>query len=243
MAECFCGCGREVPFGRARVHNALGKMYDELLPVLEGALERESGPAGASELADFVDRGRRLREDVRGLVHKTKDRKDFDKDASSKWTHEAIERRKAIAEEAIEAGYTGSAWTAAKLLTAGRRAPARVVAVEDTGVTANNDPRVKIVLQVEPPGEPPFQVERKLVVSRVAIPRRGESVEVAYDPADPEKLTFTRDDLVDDPLAPLAPTPAQDPLDQLAKLGELRSAGVLTEEEFSAQKRRILGEG
>lgn len=33
---------------------------------------------------------------------------------------------------------------------------------------------------------------------------------------------------------------APSPLDQLAQLGELRAAGVLTEAEFEAQKARIL---
>jgi len=49
----------------------------------------------------------------------------------------------------------------------------------------------------------------------------------------------------------LAPAPAQpapvaapadepDPLEQLQKLGELKAAGVLTEEEFAVQKAKIL---
>jgi hypothetical protein len=38
--------------------------------------------------------------------------------------------------------------------------------------------------------------------------------------------------------APAAPE--ADPLDQLKKLGELKAAGVLTEEEFAAQKAKIL---
>jgi hypothetical protein len=41
-----------------------------------------------------------------------------------------------------------------------------------------------------------------------------------------------------------APPPADDmdaKLDQLRRLGELQAQGVLTEEEFAAQKRRILG--
>jgi hypothetical protein len=41
-----------------------------------------------------------------------------------------------------------------------------------------------------------------------------------------------------------APTPADDmdaKLAQLRELGELKSQGMLTEEEFAAQKRRILG--
>ena len=38
-----------------------------------------------------------------------------------------------------------------------------------------------------------------------------------------------------------APAAAQpDPLDQLKKLGELRDSGVLTEEEFTAQKAKLL---
>ena len=41
------------------------------------------------------------------------------------------------------------------------------------------------------------------------------------------------------PAAPAAPA-EDDMLDQLQKLGELKAAGVLTEEEFAAQKAKIL---
>jgi Short C-terminal domain len=37
-----------------------------------------------------------------------------------------------------------------------------------------------------------------------------------------------------------APAPAADPIEQLTKLGELRDTGVLTEEEFAAQKAKLL---
>jgi Short C-terminal domain len=37
------------------------------------------------------------------------------------------------------------------------------------------------------------------------------------------------------------PAPAADPIEQLTKLGELRDKGVLTEEEFAAQKAKLLG--
>ena len=40
---------------------------------------------------------------------------------------------------------------------------------------------------------------------------------------------------------PQAPPPAADPIEQLTKLGELRDKGVLTEEEFAAQKAQLLG--
>ncbi len=35
--------------------------------------------------------------------------------------------------------------------------------------------------------------------------------------------------------------PAADPIQQLKELGELRDSGVLTDEEFAAQKAKILG--
>ena len=35
--------------------------------------------------------------------------------------------------------------------------------------------------------------------------------------------------------------PAEDPMELLAKLGQLHTEGVLTDEEFAAQKARILG--
>ena len=41
------------------------------------------------------------------------------------------------------------------------------------------------------------------------------------------------------PLTPTAPS-QEDKLDQLKQLGELKAAGVLTEEEFAAQKAKIL---
>ena len=41
--------------------------------------------------------------------------------------------------------------------------------------------------------------------------------------------------------APPPPAAAPDPIEQRRRLGELRSQGVLTQEEFDEQKRRILG--
>ena len=40
---------------------------------------------------------------------------------------------------------------------------------------------------------------------------------------------------------PRPPRRRADPVEQLTKLGELRDSGVLTEEEFAAQKAKILG--
>jgi Short C-terminal domain len=40
---------------------------------------------------------------------------------------------------------------------------------------------------------------------------------------------------------PQAAPPAEDPIAQLKKYAELRDAGILTEEEFAAEKAKILG--
>jgi hypothetical protein len=42
-----------------------------------------------------------------------------------------------------------------------------------------------------------------------------------------------------EPAAP--PPPAVDPIEQLKQLAELKNQGILTEEEFAAQKAKILG--
>jgi hypothetical protein len=39
---------------------------------------------------------------------------------------------------------------------------------------------------------------------------------------------------------PAPPAPAGDPRERIAKLHELRTSGVLTEEEFQAQKAKLL---
>lgn len=41
--------------------------------------------------------------------------------------------------------------------------------------------------------------------------------------------------------APAAPAPAVDPVEQLSRLADLHDRGVLTDEEFAAQKARLLG--
>jgi hypothetical protein len=43
------------------------------------------------------------------------------------------------------------------------------------------------------------------------------------------------------PPAPAAAAPAADPIEQLKELGALHQQGILTDEEFAAQKAKILG--
>ena len=43
------------------------------------------------------------------------------------------------------------------------------------------------------------------------------------------------------PAAPAPQAPQEDPIAQLERLGALKAQGILTEEEFAAQKAKILG--
>jgi Short C-terminal domain len=216
------------------------------------------------------------------------------------------------------------------ILSHGVQARAVVTQVQDTGISVNNNPRVKLTLEVQPDGGLPFEVTKKMTVSRLNVPDIGTTIWVRYDPDDKSKFeidqakndeagataapaaatgdaslgtfpiggaTFTttidggsavidarnvpglREELmkaVQDvqaggnpaelrdavmkamsqgtainlpsgavpagALTPAAPAPAEDPLDQLSKLNDLRKSGALTEAEFEAQKAKILGE-
>jgi Short C-terminal domain len=59
------------------------------------------------------------------------------------------------------------------------------------------------------------------------------------------QIAADREQAYQDQYAPPPPEPAaepaRDPIDQLKGLAELKAQGVLTEEEFAAQKAKILG--
>ncbi len=88
-------------------------------------------------------------------------------------------------------GFFGGGKRKRRLEEAGVQAPAQVLSVQDTGVTVNNNPRVKLTLSVTPQdGSAAFQVSTKQTVSRVAIPRAGDGFMIKYDPDDHENFEF-----------------------------------------------------
>jgi hypothetical protein len=142
---------------------------------------------------------------------------------------------------------------AANLVATGAKAIGTVLSVQDTGMTMNDNPRIKMTFRIEPiDGSPPFDAEKTKVVSRVQIPRAGDRYPVWYDLEDSSLWAFgtVENDEgraqirqmfgaaaesitgVGNPAAAAAPAPAApeaDPLERLNKLGELRAAGVLTD--------------
>ena len=158
----------------------------------------------------------------------------------------------------------------AELFQSGAKGIGTVTLVQDTGMTINDNPRIKMTFRVEPlDGSPPFDAHKTKTVSRLQIPRQGERYPVWYDKADPETWAFAM--IADDTgraqlrqmfgaaaeqfvgmggapaaagpvaTAPAAAAPAQDPVERLQKLGELRAQGVITDAEFEEQKAKLLG--
>jgi hypothetical protein len=156
---------------------------------------------------------------------------------------------------------------AENLLATGSKGIGTVLNVQDTGMTMNDNPRVKMTFRIEPlDGSPPFDAEKTKVVSRVQIPRSGDRYPVWYDPADADSWAFATIDndegrqqirqlfgaaaetvtgmgspaVAAAPAAPAAAAP--DPVERLRKLDELLKAGVLTEAEFAEKKAEILAQ-
>ena len=149
---------------------------------------------------------------------------------------------------------------AAELFETGAKGAGTVIQVQDTGMTVNDNPRVKMAWRIEPlDGSPAFDAQKTTTVSRVEIPRQGDRYPVWYDPQDTSKWAYAT--IVDEqgratmrqlfgevaetfvgmgvPAAP--PSQGQDTVAQLQQLADLHSQGVLTDDEFAAQKAKLLG--
>ena len=80
---------------------------------------------------------------------------------------------------------------AGELFETGAKGAGTVISVEDTGMTVNDNPRVKMTFRVEPlDGSPAFDATKKATVSRVQIPRQGDRYPVWYDQQDPSKWAY-----------------------------------------------------
>src|SRR5688500_18420174 len=150
---------------------------------------------------------------------------------------------------------------AADLMASGAKGVGTVVSVRDTGMTVNDNPRVEMVFRVEPlDGSPTMDLSKKTTVSRVEIPRQGDRYPVWYDAQDTSTWAYatiadeTGRDTVRQMFGDVADTfvgmgtpaaPAggggQDVAAQLTQLADLKNQGLLTDEEFEAQKAKLLG--
>lgn len=70
------------------------------------------------------------------------------------------------------------------LAQSGMEGTAEVVSIEDTGKLVNFNPIVKLHLKVQTAFGPAFETTGELMVSKIAIPRKGDTVKIKYNPAD-----------------------------------------------------------
>jgi hypothetical protein len=76
------------------------------------------------------------------------------------------------------------------LMASGLVGQGTINAIQDTGVTINENPECEISVTVTLPGRDPYQATLKQVVSRIAIPsfQPGATVPVRVSPQDPSVL-------------------------------------------------------
>jgi hypothetical protein len=68
-----------------------------------------------------------------------------------------------------------------RLLQIGVKGVGTIVGVQDTGITVNNNPFIKMEVEVKPG----IHAVISMTVSRVGIPRPGDQVGIIYDPSKP----------------------------------------------------------
>ena len=70
------------------------------------------------------------------------------------------------------------------ILINGLPAQATILKLSDTGTTINDNPVVRLLLEVQPPDRSPFQAETERLISRLETSQfqRGTVVQVKYDP-------------------------------------------------------------
>ena len=74
------------------------------------------------------------------------------------------------------------------VLKHGRPGVATVVEIHDTGFTENKTPAVRLRLRVQSAEYESFETSVNRLVSRVGIPRVGDTLPVMFIPGDPSKV-------------------------------------------------------
>ena len=70
----------------------------------------------------------------------------------------------------------------------GMPATAEVMSVLDTGTTINMNPVVEMKMLVMPSAGAAFETTARTMVSRIAVPRKGDQINLKYNPADATQI-------------------------------------------------------
>lgn len=75
---------------------------------------------------------------------------------------------------------------------AGLPAKAEVISIQDTGQMVNYNPIVILQLKVTPEGqfEAPFETTAQAMVSKIAVPRVGDVINIKYSPSDHTQIVI-----------------------------------------------------
>lgn len=116
---------------------------------------------------------------------------------------------------------------------------ATITSLSEGGPYVNDRPTITMELEVELPGRERYGAQARQHVGRLVIGRLqpGATIPVRVDPKDLAAVIVDESVMLDQPDAPVE---HDDPLERLRRLAELRDAGLLTEEEFSAKKAEML---
>lgn len=150
-----------------------------------------------------------------------------------------------------------------------KEADARILHVEMLKRINYGTARVRVTYSIQGSDGSALEAETEAKVKMASLPQAGQLVRVSYDPDKPDRLEVltppgqeagatterTKELPYLDRRTPYAvegeaqhlrervQEQQQDPvLEKLKQLGELRDSGVLTEEEFEAQKARLLAQ-
>ncbi|MCU0373041.1 MAG: DUF3592 domain-containing protein [Ignavibacteria bacterium] len=74
------------------------------------------------------------------------------------------------------------------LMQTGLPATAEVLGIADTGALINYNPVVKLKLKVTPQYGVPFDADIETMVSKIAVPRVGDTINVKYNPANQNEM-------------------------------------------------------
>lgn len=84
--------------------------------------------------------------------------------------------------------YTDYDGKKAQLMQTGMPGTAEVTAIADTGALVNFNPVVKLSLKVQPQYGMSFETTVETAVSKIAVPRVGDKLNVKYNPANTSEL-------------------------------------------------------
>jgi hypothetical protein len=244
MATCFCGCEREIEGIRRRAGNELASQMLQDLTVMQGALERTEAGSRTAQTQAMVDEGEVLVAATRRYLHGEVERGELDRGRVKTWAKEARALAKTLVEDAVGPAWEPHDHRTNHLAQSGQRATGVITDVRRKGWGNDQVASLQMWVSARTADGTEVGLTRQLSISAVKAPRIGEAVEVSYDPDDPNRFVYRP--IVDFPAvgSPVssAASPPGDRASQLRELADLFEQGLLTRDEFDAEKARLLAE-